>query len=92
MFANCKKRPKSKGKGKGKMKRCYLGPRACAASATSDPEEESKEEEEPGKKDKAKDVPPAYMKKNLMTAIKKLSVDEREDLMETMALNSDQDF
>jgi hypothetical protein len=32
------------------------------------------------------------MKKNLITAIKKLSVDEREDLMDSMALKSDQDF
>jgi hypothetical protein len=60
---------------------------------TSDLEEESKEEEEEAEKDKkVKDVPPAYMKKNLMTAIKKLSVDEREDLMDSMALKSDQDF
>jgi hypothetical protein len=50
------------------------------------------EEEELEKKDKAKDVPSAYTKKNLMTAIKKLSIDKREDLMKTMALNSDQDF
>jgi hypothetical protein len=92
MFANCKKRPKPKGKGKGKMKRHHLGPRACTASTTSDQEEESEEEEEAEKDKKAKDVPPAYTKKNLMTAIKKLSIDEREDSMETMALKSDQDF
>ena len=59
---------------------------------TSDPEEESEEEEELEKKDKAKDAPPAYMKKNLMTAISNLSVDKKEDLKETMALDSDQDF
>jgi hypothetical protein len=92
MFANCKERPKTKDKGKGRMKRCHPGPRVCAASATSEPEEESEEEEEAEKDKKAKDVPPAYTKKNLMTAIKKLSIDEREDLMETMALESDQDF
>jgi len=100
LFANCKERPKSKGKGKGKgkgrMKRHHLGPRACTANATSDPkegsDEEEEEEEEEEEKDKAKDVPPAYMKKNLMTAIKKLSVDKREDLLDSMALKSDQDF
>jgi hypothetical protein len=92
MFANCKERPKTKDKGKGRMKRCHPGPRVYAASATSEPEEESEEEEEAEKDKKAKDVPPAYTKKNLMTAIKKLSIDEREDLMETMALESDQDF
>jgi hypothetical protein len=74
MFADCKERPKSKGKGKGRMKRHHIGPRACTANATSDPKEGSDEEEE--EKDKAKDVPPAYMKKNLMTAIKKLSINE----------------
>jgi hypothetical protein len=92
MFANCKERPKTKGKGKGRMKRCRPGPQACAASTTSDPEEESEEEEEAEKDKKAKDAPPAYTKKNLITAIKKLSIDKREDLMETMALESDQDF
>jgi hypothetical protein len=92
MFVNCKERPKSKGKGKGRMKRHHLGPRARAASATSDLQEESKEEEEVEKDKKVKDAPPIYTKKNLMAAIKKLSVDEREDLMETMALKSDQDF
>jgi hypothetical protein len=93
MFANCKEKPKTKDKGKGRMKRHCPGPRVCTASMTSDLEEESKEEEEEAEKDKkVKDVPPAYMKKNLMTAIKKLSVDEREDLMDSMALKSDQDF
>jgi hypothetical protein len=92
MFANCKQRPKSKGKGKRKMKRHHLGPWAHTASATSDPEDKSEEEEELEKKDKVKDAPPAYTKKNLMTAIKKLSIGEREDLMETMVLDSDQDF
>jgi hypothetical protein len=76
IFANCKERPKSKGKGKPRVKRHHLGPQACAANATSDLEEGSDEEEEEEEKDKAKDVPPAYMKKNLMTAIKKLSIDE----------------
>jgi hypothetical protein len=92
MFANCKERPKPKGKCKPRMKRCHLGPRARTASATSDPEEESEEEEEEERKDKVKDAPSAYTKKNLMTAIKKLSIDEREDLLDSMALKSDQDF
>jgi hypothetical protein len=92
MFANCKERPKPKGKGKPRMKRRHLGPWACAASAASNPKEGLEEEEEEERKDKAKDVPPAYMKKNLMTAIKKLSVNEREDLLDSMALESDQDF
>jgi hypothetical protein len=60
---------------------------------TSDPEEGSEEEEEEEeRKVKVKDMPPAYTKKNLMTAIKKLSVDEREDLLDSMALKLDQDF
>jgi hypothetical protein len=45
-----------------------------AANITPDIKEELSEEEED--KDKEKDVPPAYTKKNLMAAIKKLSVDK----------------
>ena len=56
---------------------------------TLDIEEESSGEEE---KDKEKDVPPAYMKKNIMAAIKKLSVNEHEESLNSVALDSDQDF
>jgi hypothetical protein len=61
------------------------------ANTTSDLKEESSGEAEE-EKDKAKDTPPAYTKKNLMTAIKKLSVNKREDLLDSMALKCDQDF
>jgi hypothetical protein len=56
---------------------------------TPDIEEESSGEEE---KDKEKDVPPAYMKKNIMAAIKKLSVNKCKDLLNSVALNSNQNF
>jgi hypothetical protein len=64
------------------------------ANVTPDLEEKSsgEEEEEEEEKGKAKDMPPVYTKKNLMTAIKKLSIDEQEDLLDSMALESDQDF
>jgi hypothetical protein len=44
------------------------------ADVTPDLEEESSGEEE--EKNKEKDTPPTYTKKNLMAAIKKLSIDE----------------
>jgi len=52
-------------------------------------EEEEEEEEETSKK---MDAPPAYSKKNLMAAIKKLSMEDCNDLLDTVALDFDQDF
>jgi hypothetical protein len=49
---------------------------------------EDKEEEEP----KKEEAPPPYTKKKLVTAIKKMSTAKHEDLMDTLAINSDQDF
>jgi hypothetical protein len=87
LYANCEKRPKRKGKGKGRQPNTR--PRARAADATPSIEEVPSEGEDEAKEAEA---PPAYTKKNIMTAIKKLSMEEREDLLDTMALESDQDF
>jgi len=41
---------------------------------------------------KKADAPPAYSKKDLMAAIKKLSMEDRDDLLDSAALDFDQDF
>jgi hypothetical protein len=93
MYANCPRNPKRKGKGKDKRKgqKTRTRPRArvVGTSATIE-EEQSEEEEEEASKEEA---PPAYTKKkDLMAAIKKMSTEEREDLLDAAALDSDQDF
>jgi len=55
-------------------------------------EEVSSEEEEEKETSKEMDAPPAYSKKNLMAAIKKLSMEDRDELLDTVALDFDQDF
>jgi len=52
----------------------------------------SDEEEEEEETSKEMDAPPAYSKKNLMAAIKKLSIEDRDDLLDTVALDFNQDF
>jgi len=47
-------------------------------------------EEEKTSKDR--DAPPAYSKKDLMAAIKKLSMEDCDDLLDTVALDFNQDF
>jgi hypothetical protein len=49
---------------------------------------EDEEEEEP----KKEEAPPPYTKKKLVTAIRKLSSTDCEDLIDTLAIDSDQDF
>jgi len=44
------------------------------------------------KTSKEMDAPPTYSKKNLMAVIKKLSMEDRDDLLDTVALDFDQDF
>ena len=51
----------------------------------------SSEEEEEGTS-VAADAPPAYSRQSLAAAIKKLSMQDCEDLLDTVALDSDQDF
>jgi len=51
---------------------------------------DSKEEEK--KASKQADAPPTYSKKDLMAAIKKLSMEDRDNLLDSAALNFDQDF
>ena len=89
LYSECPQNPKKKKKrqftkkpGKPKARAADAGTSASVKEVTSD--EESEKEEE--------DAPPPYTKKKIMAAIKALSVEEREDLMDNMALESDQDF
>ena len=83
---DCPSKPKApKGKQKGASK-----PRQRARTAETGEEEESS-----GKEDQTEEVndsPPAYAKKDLMAAIKKMKIEDREELLDQCALDSDQDF
>jgi len=61
-------------------------------ASTSIEEVSSDSEEEKMKTSKETDAPPTYSKKNLMAVIKKLSMEDRDDLLDTVALDFDQDF
>jgi len=54
-------------------------------------EDMSSKEEEEGTS-VAADAPPAYSRRSLAAAIKKLSMEDRKELLDMVALNSDQDF
>jgi len=61
-----------------------------ADTSASIKEVSSEEEEEETSKET--DAPPAYSKKNLMAASKKLSMEDHDDLLDTVALDFNQDF
>jgi hypothetical protein len=90
LYENCDRNPnrgKKKKKNREERKRRFK-PRARAVNASASAKEASSDEDT----EKEDEAPPAYTKKNLMAAIKKLSVEEREDLLDNVALESDQDF
>jgi len=93
LYRDCEERPKRKGKGKQKTPRIQPKPRARTADTSASIEEVSSDsEEEETKTSKKVDAPPTYSKKDLMAAIKKLSMEDRDDLLDSVALNFDQDF
>jgi hypothetical protein len=93
MYANCPKNPRVRRKGKKRQEslKARTKPRARAANMSATIEEISSEEEEE-EEPKKEEAPPPYTKKKLVTAIRKLSSTDREDLMDTLAIESDQDF
>src|SRR6267142_329342 len=93
LYRDCEERPKCKGKGKQRTPRVRPKPKARTAEASASIEEVSSDSEEEGTQTSKKvDAPPAYSKKDLMAAIKKLSMEDRDDLLDSAALNFDQDF
>ena len=93
LYRDCEERPKRKGKGKQKTPRERTRPRARTASTSATIEEVlSSDEEEEKKTLKPTEDPPAYSKKDLMAAIRKLSMEDRNDLLDNAALDLDQDF
>jgi hypothetical protein len=84
---DCPSKPKNpKGKQKGPTR-----PRPHARTAeTGEEEEESSDKEDQTKE--VNDSPPAYTKKDLMAAIKKMKIEDREELLDQCALDLDQDF
>jgi hypothetical protein len=83
---DCPSKPKNP---KGKQKR-LIKPRPCARTAETGEEEEPSDKED--QVEEADDLPPAYAKKDLMAAIKKMKIEDRKELLDQCALNSDQDF
>jgi hypothetical protein len=93
MYADCPRNPKRRCMGKNRQK----GQKACTRPqaqvvGTSATVEEVQSEEEEKEASKEKEAPPTYSKKKLMAAIKTLSTEECEDLLDAAALDSDQDF
>ena len=94
LYWNCPERPKHKGKNKQKVPKTQPRPRVWMADTSASikevsSKEEEEEEEEEEETSKEMDTPPAYSKKNLMAAIKKLSMKDRDDLLDTVALDFD---
>src|SRR6266850_2296540 len=92
LYQNCPERPRCKGKNKQKAPKTWPRPRVRMADTSASIEEVSSEEEEEKETSKETDTPSAYSKKNLMAAIKKLSMEDRDELLDTVALDFDQDF
>jgi len=61
-------------------------------SATIEEVSSDSKEEEEKKTRKQTEAPPAYSKKDLMVAIRKLSMEDHDDLLDSVALDFDQDF
>ena len=88
MYHKCPTKPKPKGKSKGKAPPGCPRPRARAADASSSVKDEGEADSEG-----SKDDPPAYTTKDMKAAIKAMTTKEREEFLDTMALETDeQDF
>jgi hypothetical protein len=84
---DCPSKPKNP---KGKQKEASR-PRPCARMAkTGEEGEESSNKED--QTEEVNDSHPAYAKKDLMAAIKKMKIEDHEELLDQYALDSDQDF
>ena len=88
LYRDCEERPKHKGKGRQRTPRVRPKPRARTAETSASIEEVSSDSEEEG----TVDAPPAYSKNDLMAAIKKLSMEDHDDLLDSAALDFNQDF
>jgi hypothetical protein len=85
---DCPSKPKNpKGKQKGASK-----PRSHARTVETGEDEEEGQSDKGDQTEEVNDLPPAYAKKDLMAAIKKMKIEDREELLDQCALDSDQDF
>src|SRR6267142_533538 len=93
LYRDCEERPKRKGKGKQRTPRVRPKPRAWTAEASASIEEVSSDSKEEGTQmSKKVEPPPAYSKKDLMPAIKKLYMEDNDDVLDSDALDFNQDF
>jgi hypothetical protein len=79
------KNPKGKQKGSSRPK-----PRARAAETGEEEDEEQSDKED--QSEEVNDSPLAYAKKDLVVAIKKLKIEDCEELLDQCALDLDQEF
>ena len=91
-YRDCPERPKCQDKNRKGTPKPWPKPKAWAADTFASIEEMSSEEEEEEKTSMTADAPLAYSRQSLAAAIKELSMQDHEDLLDTVALNSDQDF
>ena len=88
MYRECPTKPKPKGKGKARAPPGH--PRPCARAADTS---SSVKDDEDADSEGSKDDPPAYTTKDMKAAIKAMTTEEREEFLDTMALETDeQDF
>jgi hypothetical protein len=100
MYRECPTRPKGPPRGKKRPKgkeRRSARPRARAAEASGSniaqedvdhPSDADEESDAPS----TRTAPPAYSKSELMTAIKAMKTQERDELIETLTMHEDSDF
>jgi hypothetical protein len=85
---DCPSKPKNpKGKQKGTSR-----PKSHARMAETGEEEEEGHSDKDEQMEEVNDSPPAYAKKDLMAAIKKMKIEDCEELLDQCALDLDQDF
>src|SRR5487761_1260217 len=88
MYRECPTKPKPKGKGKARAPPGCPRPHTRAADTSS-----SVKDGEDADSEGSKDDPPAYTTKDMKVAIKAMTTEEREEFLDTMALETDeQDF
>ena len=84
---DCPSKPKNpKGKQKGLMR-----PRPHTRMAETGEDEEGSSDKE-DQTEEVNDLPPDYAKKDLMAAIKKMKIEDCEELLDQCALDLEQDF
>jgi hypothetical protein len=94
LYRDCPDRPPDRrNKGKGKERRKPFKPRACVLEASgSAADDEDSQGETTEEEETSKNAPPAYSKKDIMTAIKTMRTQDHDELVEELSVIGDSDF